>query len=114
MKKTYTVTFGDTTATRTSENDYHWATCRKEYGSGWVIRFHQTHAAARRRAGINGTVKRTEVVGAQRNEAAEANMRRFRINAEAARMAKADGHDFFQVSAEEREAYRAAAREVVR
>ena len=60
---TYRATFGDTTATRTTEADYPFASCRKEWdNAGWVIRFHKTYAAARRRAGSDSGVVRTAVV----------------------------------------------------
>lgn len=60
-KKTYRVTFANTTATRTSEATYTHAAIRRER-YGWKITFHKTYAAARRTAGSDSGVKRVEVV----------------------------------------------------
>ena len=61
MHKTFYAVFAETTATRTSEHDYPYASCKRE-GFSWVIKFHKTWDAAARRAGKYGVVAHTERV----------------------------------------------------
>lgn len=57
----HTVTFGHGVQTRKSEHVYPYASCRRgEFG--WETSFHKTYAAARRKAGIGGAVRETEIV----------------------------------------------------
>lgn len=58
MKRTYMVWFNGREYKRTTEHEYPYASySSNDYG----VRFHKTHAAARRAAGAFGEVKRTVV-----------------------------------------------------
>jgi hypothetical protein len=62
MRKKFYAVFAETTATRESEHDYPYATCKRGKYGGWEVKFHKTWEAASRRAGKYGTIARTERV----------------------------------------------------
>jgi hypothetical protein len=60
-KKKFYAVFAETTATRESEHDYPYATCKRDpSGIGWKIVFHKDWDSAARRAGKHGTIAYTE------------------------------------------------------